>query len=61
MDPSTIRNKIRKKFKIFKEVTKCGPGTPSEHMVLGKWYHRHVQCRVTVNIHFVMKHSICEV
>ena len=34
-DQSTIRNKIRKEFKIFKEVTTCGTGTPSEYMMLG--------------------------
>lgn len=35
-DQSTIRNKIRKEFNMFKELTICGTGTPSEYMMLGK-------------------------
>ena len=57
-DQSTIRNKIRKEFKIFKELTICGKGTPSEYIMLGKWCHRHVQFMVTINFQFVRKHSI---
>ena len=59
-DQSTIRNKMTKEFKIFKELTICGKGTLSEYTMLGKWCHRHVQCMITINFQFVMKHSICE-
>jgi len=34
-DQGTKRNKIRKEFKIFKELTICGTGTQSEYMMLG--------------------------
>ena len=34
-DEGTRRNEIRKEFKIFKELTRCGTGTPSEYMMLG--------------------------
>lgn len=27
---------------------------------VGKWCHRHVQCMVTINFQFAMKHSICD-
>ena len=33
---------------MFKELTICGTGTPSEYMMLGKWCHRRVQCMVTI-------------
>ena len=59
-DQSTIRNKMTKEFKIFKELTICGKGTRGEYTMLGKWCHRHVQCMITINFQFVMKHSICE-
>ena len=45
---------------MFKELTICGTGTPSEYMMLGKWCRRRIQCMVTINFQFVMKHSICD-